>query len=102
MRRLLTLTALLGVGITPLAAQLGTTNGEWRSYAGDPGSTKYSRLDQINKDNAKDLRIAWRFKTDVFGIRPDYNLQATPLMINGVLYATVGSRRVAVAIDAAT
>ncbi len=54
------------------------------------------------RGNFSKLQVAWRFKTDVFGVRPDYNLQTTPLMINGVLYATVGSRRDAVAIDAAT
>ena len=45
--------------------------GEWRAYAGEPGSTKYSPLDQINKENAKTLRIAWRFKTDNLGARPN-------------------------------
>jgi glucose dehydrogenase len=83
-------------------AQTGAKGGEWRTYGGDLGSTRYAPLDQINGDNFSKLQVAWRFKTDVFGVRPDYNLQTTPLMINGVLYATVGSRRDAVAIDAAT
>ena len=83
-------------------AQTGAKGGEWRTYGGDLGSTRYVPLDQINAANFSKLQVAWRFKTDVFGIRPDYNLQTTPLMINGVLYATVGSRRDAVAIDAAT
>ena len=56
----------------------------------------------INKDNVKDLRIAWRWKADNFGPRPDYNFQATPIMVKGVLYTTAGTRRAAVAIDAAT
>ena len=37
-----------------------TENGEWRRYGGDPGSTKYAPLDQINKSNVSKLRIAWR------------------------------------------
>jgi hypothetical protein len=82
--------------------QTGTKNGEWRTYGGDLASTRYAPLDQINASNFGKLQVAWRFKTDVFGVRPDFNLQTTPLMINGVLYATVGSRRDAVAIDAAT
>ena len=86
----------------PLAGQYGTTKGEWRSYAGEPGSTKYSPLDQINKENAKDLRIVWRFKTDNLGLRPDYNMQATPLMVNGVMYAQAGMRRTVVAINPET
>jgi len=85
-----------------LRAQTGTKNGEWRTYAGDLGSTHYAPLDQINASNFSKLQVAWRFKTDILGARPDFNLQTTPLMINGVLYATAGSRRDAVAIDAAT
>src|SRR5687767_14614673 len=73
-----------------LRGQSGTTNGEWRTYGGDLGSTRYAPLDQINRDNFKSLEIAWRFRTDILGPRPDFNLQATPLMINGVLYTTAG------------
>ncbi len=86
----------------PLMAQHGTTNGEWRFYGGDAGSTKYSPLDQINAENASELEIVWRWKADNFGPRPDYNWEATPLMAGGKLYVTAGSRRDAVAIDAAT
>jgi quinoprotein glucose dehydrogenase len=100
--RLVPLAVLLAVITEPLAGQYGATNGEWRAYAGEPGSTKYSTLDQINKENAKTLRIAWRFKTDNLGPRPDYNLQVTPLMVNGVLYAQAGTRRAVVALDPAT
>ena len=46
--------------------------------------------------------MAWRFKTDSLGNRPEYKLEGTPLMVNGVVYATAGSRRAAVALDAAT
>lgn len=101
-RRFLALVGLLGVTAASLAAQYGTTNGEWRSYAGDPGSTKYSPLDQINKDNAKNLRIAWRFKTDNYGVRADYNMQVTPIVANGVMYVQAGMRRAVVAIDPET
>ena len=66
--------------------QSGTKNGEWRTYGGDLGSTRYAPLDQITSSNFKDLQVAWRFKTEILGRRPDFNLEATPLMINGVLY----------------
>ena len=102
MPRRVLIVLLLGLMATPLSGQYGAKNGEWRSYAADPGSTKYSPLDQINKDNAKNLRIAWRFKTDNFGARPDYNMQVTPLMVNGVMYAQAGMRRAVVAIDPTT
>jgi quinoprotein glucose dehydrogenase len=95
---------LIALGCVPaqLHAQYGAQNSEWRYYGGDSGSTKYSPLDQINADNVKNLRIAWRWKTDNLGPRPDFNFQATPLMVGGVLYDTAGSRRDVVAIDAAT
>ena len=86
----------------PAAAQHGARNGEWRHYGGDAGGTKYSPLDQIDRDNVADLEIVWRWKTDNFGPRLDFNYQATPLMIGGVLYTTAGRRRNVVAIDAGT
>lgn len=75
---------------------------EWRFYGGDAGHTKYAPLDLINKDNVKNLRIAWRWKSENFGARPEYNMEETPLMIDGVLYFLAGTRRVAVAVDALT
>ena len=83
-------------------AQQGAVKGEWRFYGGDAGSTKYSPLDQINASNVKQLEIVWRWKAENFGPRPDYNWEVTPLMAGGVLYFTAGSRRDAVAVDAAT
>ena len=82
--------------------QTGARDGEWRTYGGDLGNTRYSPLDQINRDNFKDLEVAWRFKTDSLGPRPEFNFQSTPLMVKGRLYSTAGSRRAVVALDAAT
>ena len=92
---------LLAAGLTA-PAQEGAGDGEWRYYGGDAGSTKYSPLDQIHRDNVADLEIAWRWRTDNFGPRTDFNYQATPLAVGGVLYTTAGWRRNAVAIDGAT
>src|SRR3954469_6486484 len=96
------LLAVLLLTLVDVRAQSGAQDGEWRTYGGDLGSTRYAPLDQINAGNFSQLQVAWRFKTDILGARPDFNLQTTPLMINGVLYATAGSRRNAVAFDAAT
>src|SRR5712672_2470155 len=74
----------------------------WPSYAADLAGTRYRALDQINAANFNELEIAWRIKTDNFGNRPEYKLEGTPLMVGGVLYATAGSRRAAIALDAAT
>lgn len=84
------------------AAAVGALRGEWRTYGGDLRSTRYAALDQINKDNFAKLEVAWRFKTDALGPRPEFNLQSTPLMVGGVLYSTAGTRRAVVALDAAT
>jgi quinoprotein glucose dehydrogenase len=87
----------------PVAAQQGAADGQWRTYGGDLGSTRYSPLEQIDASNFQSLELAWRFRTDNLGPSPDINLQATPLMVDGVLYApTGGSRRTVVAIDGRT
>jgi glucose dehydrogenase len=82
--------------------QTGTRNGEWPHWGADLGNTRYSALDQINRDNVKSLRVAWRWKADNFGPRPQNNLEATPLMVGGVLYTTAGTRPSVAAIDGAT
>ena len=93
---------LLLLASATTAAQQGTTNGEWRTWGGDLGVTRYAPLDQIHAGNFSQLQVAWRFNTTSLGSRPDFNLQATPLMINGVLYSTAGEHRNAVALDART
>src|SRR5215813_6471734 len=85
-----------------LFAQSGAKNGEWRTYGGDLGNTHYSPLDQINAANFNNLSVAWAFKTDSLGPRPEYQFEGTPLMANGVLYSTAGTRRAVIALDAAT
>jgi len=99
---MLLLAGILAWNPMSASAQLGTADGEWRTYGGDLGSTRYAPLDQIGADNFDALEVAWRFETEDIGPGTDYNLQATPLMIDGVLYTTAGSNRSAVAIDAAT
>src|SRR5262249_13107808 len=84
----------------PVLGQMGAKNGEWTTYGGDLGHTRYSPLDQINGSNFYKLQVAWRFKTDNLGPRPEYNMEGTPLMIKGVLYSTAGTRRAVVALDA--
>src|SRR2546426_5849690 len=80
----------------------GTRNGQWPSYTGDLRGSRYSPLDQINAANFNDLEVAWRFKTDSLGTRPEYKLEGTPLMVNRVLYTTAGTRRAVVALDPGT
>src|SRR5581483_5602797 len=102
---------LVGVGVvlaTGLSGQSrpsrmpSTANGEWPHYTADLKGTRYSPLDQISAANFNSLEVAWRFKTDMLGPRPEYKLEGTPLMINGVLYTTGGTRRSVVALDGKT
>ena len=97
---------------TTTHAQHGATNGEWRSYGGDLGSTKYSPLDQIDATNFSDLKIAWSWQSadgdlDLSAIRekvPRLQIrmfQATPLMVDGVLFISTALHQVA-AINAVT
>jgi quinoprotein glucose dehydrogenase len=88
-------------GVATVSAQ-ASTNSEWRTYGSTLASTRYAPLDQINANNFGSLEVAWRFKTDNLGPRPEFNFQSTPLMVGGVLYSTAGSRRAVVALDAAT
>ena len=76
-------------------AQRGTEAGEWREYAGDAQSTKYSPLSQITKENVHNLRVAWRWPFPDRALQTDPLLrtsrnETTPLMANGVLYTMTG------------
>jgi glucose dehydrogenase len=79
-----------------------TKNGDWPAYTGDTRGTRYSPLAQITAANFKDLEVAWRFKTDNLGTRPEYKLEGTPLAVNGIVYTTAGTRRAVIALDGAT
>ena len=94
------------------SAQHGSTDGEWVSYASDAGSTKYTSLEQINRDNFSQLEIAWSWQTidadlDFTALLGDDvevgvgRLQGTPLMVDGVLYMLTALNQVA-ALDAAS
>ncbi len=84
------------------AARTAGPNTNWTSYNSDLTGSRYSPADQINASNFKDLEVAWRFSTNVFGSRPEYKLEGTPLAIDGVLYTTAGTRRAVVALNAQT
>lgn len=125
----------LGFSLSVAFAQQPHPVGEWHAYGADKAGTKYSPLDQINRDNFGDLEITWRWQsvdgflskstadggewwsaldnvveqleaetenlfreqnTPIFS-----NFQATPLMIDGVLYFNTPLSQ-GVAVDAAT
>ncbi len=78
---------------------------EWPVYGGDQAATKYSPLDEINRDTVQRLEIAWEWRPNEvphaeYGTRPG-KFQNTPLMIDNILYVSTPYNRV-VALDAET
>ena len=85
------------------SAQAGAAGGEWGVFGADAGATRYSPLDQIDAANVADLEVAWRWSARDQGTPPPSGrTQISPLVINGVMYTTVGNQRNVVALDAAT
>jgi quinoprotein glucose dehydrogenase len=101
-RSILSVVFAAGWIVMGASGQSRAKGGEWPTYAADLAGTRYRPLDQINATNFNELEVAWRFKTDNLGTRPEYKLEGTPLMVNGVVYATAGTRRSVVAFDAVT
>jgi quinoprotein glucose dehydrogenase len=91
-----------GSGARAQGASAAGPSHEWPTYGSNLASHRYSPLDQITADNFNQLEIAWRLGTNFLGPRPDTLYSATPLFVNGVLYTTAGTRRAAIALDAAT
>ncbi len=100
--------AIAGLAATGLFAQQKAGTGGWTTYGGDKAFTRYSPLDQINKDNVKNLQFVWHRQAvdqqlmDKFPdlTAPNY-FRGTPIMVDGVLYAPNGVGLVE-AFDAAT
>jgi quinoprotein glucose dehydrogenase len=90
------------IAAAPADAAEASANVDWTTYAGNWDASKYKPLDQINQSNFNKLEIVWRFKTDHIGNRPEFKLEGTPLETGGVVYATAGSRRGVIALDAVT
>jgi quinoprotein glucose dehydrogenase len=72
---------------------------EWPVYGGGAASIRYSPLTQINRENVKNLKVAWTFDASD-GVETS-ELEVNPIVVGGVLYATTVSLHV-VALNAAT
>src|SRR4051812_12224109 len=116
----LTFAAILALLFTPAAltaqsipgalpeSTSALSRGEWPAYAGTYASARYSPLAQIDRANAKDLHVVWRWKSPDMAIKganptigPTRANESTPLMIAGTLYTSTSLSQVA-AIDAVT
>src|SRR5215471_959934 len=96
-RTILSFAVLVAVAVASRAQEAGATHADWPHYGGTQFSWRYSALDQVNTSNIKSLTPFWMFQTG------DYaeNLQATPIVVNGVMYL-ISARAHVFALDAAT
>ncbi len=93
----------LGLVVSSASAiQAGAQDGAWPTIKGDHGSTRYSDLDQVNRENFEELEVAWRWYAANFGPEPEHTFRATPIYAEGKLFSVAGSRRAVVALDPAT
>ena len=87
-------------GARPQEAAADTASGAPTAPTSRARATR--RSIRSTRTTSTTLEVAWRFKTDNLGPRPEFNFQSTPLMVGGWLYTTAGTRRAVVALDAAT
>src|SRR5437764_747115 len=101
MRRIfITLTAIVASAIAIRAQDIGpkdladglTNPSRWLTYSGDYSGQRFSPLTEITAANVERLAAQWTFQTGVVNTK----LEATPLVIDGVLYLTGGAARAAV------
>ncbi len=88
--------AVAVICVATASAQKGAAGGEWPYYSGDLGSTKYSPLDQINKDNVEDLVPVWKWDSpdnEIAAANPSkmyFGYKGSPLVVDGVMYTVTG------------
>jgi quinoprotein glucose dehydrogenase len=79
----------------PLAA-----DSDWIAVGGDRGGSRYSTLDQINRENVGELQVAWTFSTGELKNGKGRTIECTPVVVDGVAYITTANRRL-IALDGA-
>src|SRR5450755_247973 len=89
--------AALALTMPCLFAQAGgaKSGADWPMYNRDPAGTRYSPLTQINTKNVANLKLAWSFQLKADATKPGPQSEATPIMVNGVMYLPAGNRIVA-------
>jgi len=88
---------------TPLVpVAQGQEQKNWSNYGNTPGGSRFAALDQITRDNVKDLKVAWTFHTGDIPVSPTGNGaedQQTPLQIGDRVYLCTPHNNV-IAVDA--
>jgi quinoprotein glucose dehydrogenase len=80
----------------PASQRKSSRQQDWPVYGGTTENSRYSTLAQINRENVKQLQVAWSFDSGETG-----GLQTSPIIVGGVLYAYTPSQKV-IALNAAT
>src|SRR3954471_19959179 len=83
--------ALTFVGCVARTAPPLTLTSDWPNTGGAPGNSHYSPLDQIDRGNVSSLHVAWTYHSGDAGTDNRSQIQATPIVVDGVLYATTPS-----------
>ncbi len=85
--------------------QPSSTVADWPAYGNDAGGSRYSPLAQINRDNVKELKVAWVYRTGAINIKgrsaSKAAFEATPILVDGTLYLSTPFSRV-IALDPET
>ncbi|SLN66432.1 Methanol dehydrogenase [cytochrome c] subunit 1 precursor [Roseovarius gaetbuli] len=87
MKKLLMMSAAIVVGLSATASANEALQAmiddpaQWPIQTGDYENTRYSELDQINKDNVGDLQVAWTFSTGVLR-----GHEGSPLVVGDIMY----------------
>ena len=83
----------------------GPPASDWPAYGRDPGGSRFSPLTQINRENVKNLKVAWIYRTgdlsDGQNARSSSAFQCTPVLVDGTLYLVTPFNRV-IALDPMT
>lgn len=74
---------------------------DWPAYSGGKGAAQYSPIDQINRENVQELKVAWKFATGDADPNNKSQIQCNPIIIDGILYGSSPKLKI-FAVDAAT
>ena len=72
----------------PLSRGSLGASSDWRHYGGSLGATRYSELDQIDRSNVSELKVAWIHATGDSRARPTTKIECTPIVVDGRMYLT--------------
>jgi quinoprotein glucose dehydrogenase len=101
MRQCLYLSFLTAIVVSGQASGQSRQSVDWLTVGNDAGCTRYSTLDQINRDNVAKLRPSWTYRTGELNGRPGKTIECTPIVADGLMYITTAYLRL-VALDAAS